>query len=282
VSENRNLESLVIEITQACPLKCVGCYVPPEPYYMNLDDFKTIVQKLPKVDTLNLSGGEPFLHPNLIEMVDFAKSQGHHVTIFTSGNANHNTLPLLKGKVDVLRVTLKYPNSTLDSYWRKHEDSFKNTVAFLKQTQQLQIPTYVHIVVDRFSIEYAVDTIHLVRSLGAEPIILPFIDFTGKLQGYTFRWEDFTEIAKNLRKQNVTVEMVEEICIAGVHRLAINAHGEVRPCVYIDGRLKLGNLLTESWATVYPRLTEWRGKLGVYRGRCPAYDDKNNGWVGEK
>ena len=37
------------------------------------------------IEELALSGGEPFLHPDLFKMVEYAKSFGIKVVIFTSG-----------------------------------------------------------------------------------------------------------------------------------------------------------------------------------------------------
>ena len=41
------------------------------------------------IEELSLSGGEPFLHPELIKMVDYSKSLGIRTVIFTSGVTNN-------------------------------------------------------------------------------------------------------------------------------------------------------------------------------------------------
>ena len=37
-----------IEITERCPLSCVGCYATKEGRDMSLEDFKIIIDKLPE------------------------------------------------------------------------------------------------------------------------------------------------------------------------------------------------------------------------------------------
>ena len=42
------------------------------------------------IEELSISGGEPFLHPNLFEMVEFCKDKGIRTVIFTSGIKKRN------------------------------------------------------------------------------------------------------------------------------------------------------------------------------------------------
>ena len=44
------------------------------------------------IEELSLSGGEPFLHPDLLKMVEYAKSYGIKTVIFTSGVIHRNDL----------------------------------------------------------------------------------------------------------------------------------------------------------------------------------------------
>ena len=45
------------------------------------------------IEELSLSGGEPFLHPDLFEMVKFCKSKGIRTVIFTSGIKRASAMP---------------------------------------------------------------------------------------------------------------------------------------------------------------------------------------------
>ncbi len=296
------LESVVLEITQACPLRCIGCYVPHDPIQLSLHDLELIVNKIPLTDALNFSGGEPFSHPDLDKCVIAANSAGHDVTVFSSGTVHHEKLDWLVGNINALRVTLKYANAELDAYWRNEganfnakgdymgdvsgngyrvPDSFELTSAFITKAVDLGIDTYVHIVVDEVSAGFVKDTIAYVENLGATPILLPFIDFDGNLPMYMSSFNAFKNLTKKLVHERSIeesqVEMVESMCIAGVKRCAINVKGEVRPCVYIGDEAIVGNILTEDWNTIHKRLKDWRGGIGLYRGRCPAFDSKLTG-----
>lgn len=84
----------VVTITSACNLDCPICYVHnknDDAYHMPLEDFAAILEHLRtdhggELDIINLTGGEPTLHPRLFEMLDLAKAAGiHRVTVCSNG-----------------------------------------------------------------------------------------------------------------------------------------------------------------------------------------------------
>jgi uncharacterized radical SAM superfamily Fe-S cluster-containing enzyme len=83
----------VVTITSACNLDCPICYVHNKndgAYNMSLDDFRRTISALRReqgeLDIVNLTGGEPTLHPRLLEMLTIAKDEGvHRVTVCSNG-----------------------------------------------------------------------------------------------------------------------------------------------------------------------------------------------------
>lgn len=71
-----------IEITTYCNLKCTGCYRTIHKYsaknkHMPLEDFKLYIQQLPRATNIFLNGvGEPMLHPDIREIVKYARDSG--------------------------------------------------------------------------------------------------------------------------------------------------------------------------------------------------------------
>lgn len=92
-SHEASVKLPVVTINSSCNLDCPICYVHnknDDPYLMDLNEFKKAVQALKAeykdLDILNLTGGEPTLHPQFLEFLDYAKSEGiHRVTICTNG-----------------------------------------------------------------------------------------------------------------------------------------------------------------------------------------------------
>jgi 7,8-dihydro-6-hydroxymethylpterin dimethyltransferase len=84
----------VVTITSACNLDCPICYVHnknDDAYHMPLEDFAQILEHLRtdhggELDIINLTGGEPTLHPRLFEMLEMANAAGiHRVTVCSNG-----------------------------------------------------------------------------------------------------------------------------------------------------------------------------------------------------
>jgi 7,8-dihydro-6-hydroxymethylpterin dimethyltransferase len=83
----------VVEITDRCNLSCPTCYAGSSPTYgrhRTLDEVKkmldAVVANEREPDVIQISGGEPTLHPQLFEILDYAKSLPiRHLMLNTNG-----------------------------------------------------------------------------------------------------------------------------------------------------------------------------------------------------
>lgn len=83
----------IIEITDHCNLRCPVCYAQSGPHRPGYRDLPTIERMLDAVvtnegepDVVQLSGGEPTLHPQLFEILDLAKRRPiRHLMLNTNG-----------------------------------------------------------------------------------------------------------------------------------------------------------------------------------------------------
>lgn len=88
----------IVEITSRCDLTCPVCLVAVagngagcgESGDLSAEEFRAMVQRLlaaeRQIDLLNLSGGEPLLHPRLLDLVDEALSHQEIVRVSVSTN----------------------------------------------------------------------------------------------------------------------------------------------------------------------------------------------------
>lgn len=81
----------IVEITSRCDLACPACLVNAgHPWDMSLADFNRLLDRLiaaeRQIDVLNLSGGEPLLHPELPAFVDNALARAEIVRVSISTN----------------------------------------------------------------------------------------------------------------------------------------------------------------------------------------------------
>ena len=98
---------LVIEITDRCNNNCIHCssdssrsksaFLPVPVIERTIDEIKPAA--------VILSGGEPFLHPEIEAVIDIAKKAGARLAVNTCGVVRHSDIPLNFNKVDEFYVS---------------------------------------------------------------------------------------------------------------------------------------------------------------------------------
>lgn len=92
------VKDLCFEIIEKCPNNCKFCSSNScitKNKIIEFDDFRRVIDYFIKtggIEELSLSGGEPFLHPDLFKMIEYSKSKGIKTVIFTSGVKYRNKL----------------------------------------------------------------------------------------------------------------------------------------------------------------------------------------------
>lgn len=79
-----------IEVTDICNIHCEGCYRQYMTGHKSLEQLKEEVlffKKWRNPDNFSIAGGEPLIHPQIIDLVAFIKEQGIKPVILTNGVA---------------------------------------------------------------------------------------------------------------------------------------------------------------------------------------------------
>lgn len=79
-----------IELTQRCNLRCIHCYLGNSGDHkkeLTTDEWRAIIDQITEAGCLDLliTGGEPLLRPDFIDLYRYAKEKGLLVTVFTNG-----------------------------------------------------------------------------------------------------------------------------------------------------------------------------------------------------
>ena len=161
-----------IEITSKCPCSCQSCYykiVKPKKAFMNLENFKAIIDRLPKtIKRLQLSGGEPMLHPLLHSMCLYATEKLVKPVIFTSGASwSRKEVVRLISCVEGFKVTLKYPNKQDDEFKGVNGafESARNLLCLLKKNH---VRSWIHWVADKKNANFFEDMKEMADRYSAE------------------------------------------------------------------------------------------------------------------
>ncbi len=80
-------KSLLLFITGKCNLNCKNCFSisTRNAKEMSLDEIKEIIKTNDEYQKIDLMGGEPLLHPNVLEIIDYLKSINKSVSVYTNG-----------------------------------------------------------------------------------------------------------------------------------------------------------------------------------------------------
>jgi radical SAM protein with 4Fe4S-binding SPASM domain len=263
-----------VEDTTYCNLNCKTCDRAEHitrPQHLNLEHFKRIVMQIhPK--KISLSGnGEPFLHPNMIEMISLAKEQGCSVDITTNGTliTSERCDQIVKSGLDLIKISL-------DGVTRETYQTVRGTDKFLqildgihalvetkKRLNSLTPFIRLNYVITNHNYREITKIVELADKLSVDGVffqVLDLLDIENRQESLVgdLTYEDFSQtitqalvisqkmkVNTNLRsihKERSTYwkkyqgeqpyQQKKRVCILPWFHTYISVDGDVRPCCY--------------------------------------------------
>ena len=125
--ELRGLETLWVNTGTLCNLSCTNCYIESSPFndrliWFRLDDLNGYLDEVAAQDlrTVGFTGGEPFMNPDIIALLNAVLGRGHDVLVLTNAmrpmQRHKAALAMLKsrhGNALALRVSLDHFSEAL-------------------------------------------------------------------------------------------------------------------------------------------------------------------------
>lgn len=150
-------EQVVVDLTNRCNQKCIGCWLyspllkdkPDEEILkqqLSFESAKHLISRLAELGTKRVrftGGGEPFMHPDIMKLIEYAKSKGLTCCITTNfALLNKEKIKdLIRLEVDELAISLWASNQ--NTYQKTHPDSLdgffekiKENLIFLSQEKK--------------------------------------------------------------------------------------------------------------------------------------------------
>ena len=111
-----------LEVTKACNMYCEGCYRENDPKgHKSLDEIKhdlKIFKKFRKTDGISLAGGDPLVHPDVVEIVRLIAQEELKPIINTNGLALNKELLLELKKAGAAGFTFHVDSKQHRPYWK--------------------------------------------------------------------------------------------------------------------------------------------------------------------
>jgi len=181
----RKLREIIIEPTSLCNLRCLFCTnfsSKRKKGMMKLNDFKCLVTLLPKTIskvTLHFAG-EPFINPNLPEMIQILKRRKITITLSTNGTLPFNIYKkAIDAGLDIMIVALDGPNKKMHEEYRVGSD-FDQIIKMIKKISSLpkrKTKIVIQYLVMRYSEKYIPQMKDLCKNLGVDELWLKTTSF---------------------------------------------------------------------------------------------------------
>jgi len=126
-------KKLTLMLTSLCNLKCEFCDIPERNYQkkeLSKDEAIKIINSAAKlgIEYLEITGGEPFLHKDLFEVIDYAHSKEIKINITTNGLLiKENLTRIAKSKINHISISIDGLEKTHDQL-RNQQGTYKRTL----------------------------------------------------------------------------------------------------------------------------------------------------------
>lgn len=252
----------------------------------SLIDYKYVINYFQGVVTsIDLLGGEPLLHPNIIDIIEAANRYGIKTSVVTNGQFDGEIIErLINSNIKNIVISIEGMKNAHDHI--RGAGSWDNAIFFLekaceyikKKNSLTQIG--INIVVNRFNKNEIIDlidftkiydisyqTTHLVAkgnavknlndlSLDAEELIA----FYESLCEY---WIENPNLKIQLvqtphllekylsRKYGINIQIAENKCVAGTQMISMDPYGNVFPCNLYKSGVETHNILKRSLSDIF-------------------------------
>lgn len=269
------LNEITLELTQRCPNRCIHCSslsCPETTTQLPLSTVKEVIDDAAELGatTISISGGEPFLYPELLEVVDYIHDHGLKTFIYSSGvtyvdeipsNVPSEVLKSLVGKIEKLIINIEAADSkTYDEIMGTSFGGFEMMKQTIQNAIDLGIVVEAHMVPMKINYKSIPQVIELCKKLGVSLVSFLRLVNQGRtiehqkntllsddeydiVYGMLLNYRDYyrTGIRLGIPFQSCSEKMN---CMAGTVKLDIRYDGNVYPCeAFKDGMLYLSDVV---------------------------------------
>ncbi|MFA9388317.1 MAG: radical SAM protein [Prolixibacteraceae bacterium] len=276
VNNEKLLNSVYLNLTDACNYRCVYCYQGkakterPLNHFMSLKHVEYIVSKIKKINPnskIILTGGEPFLHKNILAICKFINELEMSFTILTNGSLiNDTTASVLAtlSYLDNVQISIDGMSEQVHNLTRgkTYTKTIKGIETIIKQNVPFSLAPTMH---DKNLKEITKLAIYAFENNGGftPNNLRNFPHCT--LDGFILSNDNFLntlyEVEDTLKEKFEKEKIIEQklrtyinrqtnrdhfICGAAFDIMDIDWNGDVYPCHLLrDKNLLLGNFLTD-------------------------------------
>lgn len=248
------LKLVWLEITQACNMKCLHCYEGVThikgKQVLSLIQWKKVIDEVEKlkVERIIVIGGEPCLHENVKEILEYLARKDLAVTLFTNAFYLEGELlnTIIQNKTDV-KVSLYGHNADIHNKITGVKGSFEKLIRNIEILKENGVNVYVAITLMKENEDYYNEMKKFVKELNVKGVKFDVIrDVIGGNQCEHFPEKEYIIQSVYRKKANFFIrkknfDELEHHNTCWYGKLVVCENGDVLPCVF-ERNIKCGNV----------------------------------------
>ena len=143
----KHLRTLWFNTGSLCNITCVNCYMDSSPKndalaYLTIGEFEPYLVEIRdtglKVEEIAFTGGEPFMNPDMVAMIDLACARGFEVLVLTNAMK-----PMLNKRKPLADVLARYPGQvtlriSIDHFTQVQHEEIRGTLSWSPMIEGLR------------------------------------------------------------------------------------------------------------------------------------------------
>ena len=178
---------ILLELTHKCPLECAYCYnqldFASTKDAMSKEDWFRVMEQAREMGAvqLGISGGEPLLNKDVVEIVQKANYLKFYTNLITSGVGAPKGIVAKLKEAGLKTVQLGIQSHDRDTMTliTNNKNSFDEKMAFAKEVKEAGLQLIINTCITRQNIHQVGEIIELAESLGANYLEIANIQYYG-------------------------------------------------------------------------------------------------------
>lgn len=264
------IDKVFFDITKFCNAECKYCFTNAVHYNsditneeLNIDEISNFLNELVENDVYKVSigGGEPFLK-NLVEIINRTNDK-MKFSITTNGSILNDKFikMFIKNRNVKMTISIDSVDNDKSNMIRKNIDvnkvlkNIKKLCEHEEIRERLSIRTTISVInykdiydIIKFCEDNKIknlkvnSTNEFGRAKENKDLILPFKEFMDLLEKLVIYCDQNTKGVNVELPVEKYLKKINRKCLCGTTSLYVNWYGDVYPCAFTEGKLKLGNI----------------------------------------
>lgn len=269
------LLAMHMEVTSRCNEKCIHCYIPEKNKNKDIDfSFaKNLMDQAREMGVVNISfsGGEPFLHPEIRGLLEYARSKDLIITILSNATQlNFEMCQFLKEiNINFIQISLYSMHAEEHDAITSIKGSHQKTLKAIETLIDLDIPVQISCPVMKANKRSYREVLNWAYQNKIKAytdfIMMARTDFNTENLHHRLSLSESKELLQDIIEFDETYKLMLEmepkskdmehfanqpICGVGIDNICVSAEGDFYPCPGFQG-FCLGNAYKESLREVW-------------------------------